>query len=178
MVKETAFQNSKLPMYAIYQLKNGEGLRYHRFTSFDSLKKEGNTVGRNNYDLKYTGLLGEEDSLEEIYRRFNIDRPADFTGHSLSVSDIIAINRNGKMTAYYVDSVGFKEVPEFFDKPELGAEPVVTVKWSEILDSGTLPLSEANVLLEKIDSDRCGYRENPVYKDTKFEQQKNSGSEM
>lgn len=67
-----------------------------------------------NYELKYEGEWTEGMHLEGIYTKFNIDCPEDFTGHSLSVGDIVVLNRDGKETAHFVDFVGFVEVPEFF----------------------------------------------------------------
>ena len=66
-----------------------------------------------NYELVYEAPLTAKDDLESIYTRFNVDRPADFTGHSLSVSDIVVLHQDGKDTAHYCDRVGFSEVPEF-----------------------------------------------------------------
>lgn len=66
-----------------------------------------------NYELVYTAELAAGTSLEDIYTRFNINHPHDFKGHSLSVSDIVVLHQNGQDTAYYVDSIGFKELPEF-----------------------------------------------------------------
>lgn len=121
--------SSETPMYGIYQLKQEERLRYHLFTSLDMLQKEGNSVERDNYDLIYTAPLSESDTLDKIYERFNLNHPNDFRGHSLSISDIVAINKDGSVKAYYVDRFGFKEVPDFFLQKELlDTEPVVTVE--------------------------------------------------
>lgn len=65
------------------------------------------------YDLVYSGSLPEGKGLDDIFTEFNIHHPADFTGHSLSVSDIIAIKFEGEITAHYVDSFGFENLPEF-----------------------------------------------------------------
>lgn len=99
--------------FEIYQLKNDESLRYHRFTSYEQLTNEGNAVEAENYNLIYTTELTSGTTLEDIYTRFNISHPADFDGHSLSVSDIIVVHDSGEVAAYYVDDVGYKRVPEF-----------------------------------------------------------------
>lgn len=103
--------------YAIYQMKNDETLRNHRFESMDHLLKLGLTVDHQNYDLTYTGhfeaAADANGTLNSIYEKFNVDRPKDFTGHSLSMSDVIVLKQNEALTAHYVDSFGFKEVPEF-----------------------------------------------------------------
>ena len=66
--------------------------------------------------LAYSAPLAPETSLEDIYTRFNIDHPKDFKGHSLSVSDVVVLHQNGQDTAHYVDSVGFRQVPEFLQE--------------------------------------------------------------
>lgn len=71
-------------------------------------------VDRANYELVYSAPLAPETSLEDIYTRFNIDHPKDFKGHSLSVSDVVVLHQDGQDAAHFVDSVGFREVPEFY----------------------------------------------------------------
>ena len=100
--------------FSIYQLKRGDETRDLRFEPYDRLQATGHAVDRANYELIYTAPLAPDTSLEDIYTRFNIDHPADFKGHSLSVSDIVVLHQNGKDTAHYVDSIGYREVPEFF----------------------------------------------------------------
>lgn len=101
------------PRFAIYQLKGGEELRDYRFEPADRLKKNGLYVDRENYNRVYRGRLKEGETLEDIYKRFNLNHPQDFQGHSLSVSDIVAVKSNGTIAAYYVDRVGFTRVPDF-----------------------------------------------------------------
>ena len=103
--------------FSIYQLNDQPDNAYLRFTSLANIHKDGHAVDRRNYDLKYTAPLAPETTLEDIYTRFNIERPADFTGHSLSVSDVVVLHRDGKDTAHYVDSIGFGDVPEFLVEP-------------------------------------------------------------
>ena len=100
--------------FSIYQLKRGDETRDLRFEPYDRLQATGHAVDRANYELIYTAPLAPDTSLEDIYTRFNLDHPADFKGHSLSVSDIVVLHRNGRDTAHYVDSIGYREVPEFF----------------------------------------------------------------
>ena len=111
-ISEQAAEDS----FSIYQLKNGDELHDLRFASLDELQRYGLSVKPENYKLVYTALLTERDDLESIYTRFNIDRPEDFKGHSLSVSDIVVLHRNGADTAHYCDSVGFAEVPYFLEQ--------------------------------------------------------------
>lgn len=109
--------------FTIYQLKSGPETRDYRFEAYESLQEAGLAVDRQNYDLVYTAPLDGKTMLEDIYRTFNLDRPADFTGHSLSVSDVVVLNRSGKEEAHYCDSLGFTPVPEFFLQREKQLTP-------------------------------------------------------
>ena len=100
--------------FSIYQLKRGDETRDLRFEPYDRLQAAEHAIDRANYELIYTAPLAPDISLEDIYTRFNIDHPADFKGHSLSVSDIVVLHRDGRDAAHYVDSIGYREVPEFF----------------------------------------------------------------
>ena len=104
--------------FSIYQLKRGDETRDFRFEPYDRLAATGRTADRANYDLIYTAELAPGTSLEDIYTRFNIDHPKDFKGHSLSVSDVVVLHQNGQDTAHYVDSSGYRQVPEFLQPPE------------------------------------------------------------
>ena len=110
-------------IFAIYQIKGGPETRDYRFEAYESLQEAGLAVDRQNYDLVYTAPLDGKTTLEDIYRTFNLDRPADFTGHSLSVSDVVVLNRSGKDEAHYCDSFGFTPVPEFFLQREKQLTP-------------------------------------------------------
>ena len=102
--------------FSIYQLKHGDETRDLRFEPYDRLQAAGNVVDKANYELVYSAELTPGTSLEDIYTRFNIDHPKDFKGHSLSVSDVVVLHQNGQDTAHYVDSFGYKEVPEFLQE--------------------------------------------------------------
>ena len=108
--------------FGIYQLKDSAETRDIRFMDMDYLEKEGIPVSRENYTLVYTGELTEGMSLEDIYTKFNIDHPADFTGHSLSVSDVVVLHQDGENTSHYVDSVGYREIPEFTKELSVSVE--------------------------------------------------------
>ena len=118
---ESAFLNNPADSYAIYQLRDGEDTSPLRFMNAEYLEQKGLAIERNNYDAVYAGDLEStgdtQGRLNTLYQTFNIDRPADFCGHSLSVSDIVALRQNGVVSCHYVDSQGFKEVPGFI-KPE------------------------------------------------------------
>ena len=114
--------------FTIYQLKDGDGMRDYHFEPYDRLKAAGLSVEAANYDRIYTAELTPGTSLEDIYTRFNIDHPKDFRGHSLSVSDIVVLHQNGENTTHYVDSFGYKEVPEFLQEqtPQLTPDSRMT----------------------------------------------------
>ena len=104
--------------FSIYQLKRDDETVDLRFEPYDRLTAAGHTVDMANYARIYIADLAPETSLEDIYTRFNVDHPKDFKGHSLSVSDVVVLHQNGQDTAHYVDSIGYKEVPEFWKQPE------------------------------------------------------------
>ena len=108
--------------FSIYQLKDGRETLDYRFEPLDSIHRNGLSVKPENYELVYEAPLTEKDNLESIYTRFNVDRPADFTGHSLSVSDIVVLHQDGKDTAHYCDRAGFSEVPEFLQPAQKSRE--------------------------------------------------------
>ena len=108
--------------FSIYQLKGGSETLDYRFEPLDSIHRNGLSVKPENYELVYEAPMTEKDNLESIYTRFNVDRPADFTGHSLSVSDIVVLHQGGKDTAHYCDRAGFSEVPEFLQPAQKSRE--------------------------------------------------------
>jgi len=103
--------------FAIYQLRRDQGLADYRFASLAELQHDRLSVDRHNYELVYTAPLtpgqSQEETLDKLYEQFNLNHPADFTGHSLSVSDIVALRQNGEVSCHYVDSFGFSELPSF-----------------------------------------------------------------
>ncbi|MDO4553657.1 MAG: YodL domain-containing protein [Lachnospiraceae bacterium] len=101
--------------FGIYQLKEEDDLHYHRFEGLDRLKSHGLQVEKKNYELIYTAPLQEGQTLDDIFEQFNLFRPEDFTGHSLSVSDIVLLHKDGVNTAQYVDSFGFQKIPDFLE---------------------------------------------------------------
>ena len=120
--------------FGIYQITERDPEHDCRFMGLDYVQKKGIMVTRADYDLIYTALLTEKDTLDGIYERFNIQRPADFTGHSLSVSDVVVLNDGSTVKAYYVDSIGFAELPEFFKERnmELQKENLLNEELQEI----------------------------------------------
>ena len=116
-VKEFYAKAQEKDTFSIYQIKGGDETRDLRFEPYDRLIAAGHRVDVKNYTLVYSAPLTPGTSLEDIYTHFNIDHPKDFKGHSLSVSDVVVLHQNGQDTAHYVDSFGYKEVPEFL-QPE------------------------------------------------------------
>ena len=102
------------PNFSIYQVPRGPEGRDFRYRSYEGLQADGLSVDRKNYQLVYTAPLDKNTSLDEIYHRFNMEHPTDYTGRSLSLGDIVVFRQDGKQTAYYVDRIGYREVPEFF----------------------------------------------------------------
>ena len=113
LAERTQAQEPDRDSFSIYQLKRGDETRDLRFEPYDRLTAAGHTVDPANYDLIYSAPLAPGTSLEAIFTRFNIDHPKDFKGHSLSVSDVVVLHQNGRDTAHYVDSIGYRQTPEF-----------------------------------------------------------------
>lgn len=99
--------------FEIYQVKSGQAFRDYRYENIQGLEVNHLKVELKNYDFVYKEELKAGMGLEDIFIRFNEDRPEDFKGHSLSVSDVIVLNKKGHLSAHYVDSFGFKNIPEF-----------------------------------------------------------------
>ena len=114
LVKEQKLLSGSEKQFGIYQITARDQEHDYRFMNLDFVKRHGMEVNRADYELIYAAPLTEKDTLDGIYERFNIQRPADFTGHSLSVSDVVVLNDGSTVKAYYVDSIGFAELPEFF----------------------------------------------------------------
>lgn len=114
-----AVKNEDARTYDIYQLKDSLDRRDYAFEPLDRLHEHGRTVDMQNYDKVYSGVMRPSETLESIYTKFNVDHPADFIGHSLSVSDVVIIRQNGQDTAHYCDSFGFADVPEFLQPENL-----------------------------------------------------------
>ena len=118
---EKAFLDNPGDSFVIYQLRDSDDTARLHFMNYEYLEKKGLSVQKKNYAAVYAGNLDRrgdtQDRLNELYETFNIRRPEDFRGHSLSVSDIIALKQHGVISCYYVDTVGFKEVPDFL-QPE------------------------------------------------------------
>lgn len=128
--REQAFLSHKGDCFAIYQVKHTDELRDIRYEGLEWIKSIGRTVQRENYELVYTApLLPADlkgDTTEQLFYRFNNEHPADYGHPSMSVSDIVAIKRDGKVSCHYCDSFGFEQIPGFLpDNPLKNAEMAV-----------------------------------------------------
>lgn len=134
LVKEQKLLSGREKQFGIYQITARDPEHDYRFMNLDFVKRHGMEVSRADYELVYTAPLTEKDTLEAIYERFNIQRPADFTGYSLSVSDVVVLNDGKSIKACYVDSIGFAELPDFFKerKMDLQKETILDEQLQEI----------------------------------------------
>ena len=127
--REQAFLSQNRDCFAIYQVSRDDPQNV-RFMNLDWLKSHDISIDRSNYDLIYTAPLRESgtvpEQLEKLYEQFNLQKPADFHSPSMSVSDIVAIKQDGKVSCHYCDSVGFTQIPGFLpENPLKNAEMAV-----------------------------------------------------
>lgn len=163
--KLSAFLDNATDSYAILQLRRTEDTVMERFESMTSLHRQGKEPEFDHYEVVYTGNLppytDQNMVLEGIYEKFNIDRPTDFRGHSLSVSDVVALKTAGVVSCHYVDSIGFAELTGFM-KPEnylKNAEMAIEDDYGMIdgvINNGKAPALEAREsVLEKLKEQPC-----------------------
>lgn len=162
--REAQFLHGSQNQFGIYQLNDSPQAKEVRFMNSDFFEMKGVAIARENYNLVYTAPLEEGMTLEDIYTKFNIDHPEDFTGHSLSVSDVVVLHQNGKNTSHFVDSFGYKEVPEFTQEmtEELQAEQTsvmegVTEIHGEIAQESDTEASEHEEKAEIMENDKVSY---------------------
>ena len=127
--REQAFLSQNRDCFAIYQVSRDDPQNV-RFMNLDWLKSHDISIDRSNYDLIYTAPLRESgtvpEQLEKLYQQFNLEKPVDFHSPSMSVSDIVAIRQDGKVSCHYCDSVGFTQIPGFLpENPLKNAEMAV-----------------------------------------------------
>ena len=136
-VEEYAAADFEAPQqdnFSIYQLRNEDSTRDYHFEPYDRLQAAGRTVDKANYTEVCAAPLAAGTTLEDIYRTFNVGHPADFKGHSLSVSDVVVLHQNGQDTAHYCDSVGFQQVPEFLRENPLRTAELSTEQNENMID--------------------------------------------
>ena len=126
---------TKEDSFSIYQVPPGPEGRDFRYRSYEELQADGLSVDRKNYQLVYTAPLDKDISLDEIYRRFNMEIPADYKGHSLSMGDIVVFRQDGQQTAYYVDEgADYRQVPEFLQESPIKAAEMTTEQNYNMID--------------------------------------------
>ncbi len=132
------------PNFSIYQVPPGPEGRDFRYRSYEELQADGLSVDRKRLPAYLLAPLDKDITLDEIYRRFNMEHPADYKGHSLSMGDIVVFRQDGKQTAYYVDEgADYRQVPEFFAQPEKQLTP------DEVHDRRTNPDAERAFLSDR-----------------------------
>lgn len=147
--------------YAIYQInRDGPGDDY-RFMNMDFVNQQGMTVRGSDYQLVYGGELVDGDTLEGIYQKFNLNRPQNFTGHSLSVSDVVLFNRSGVVSAHYVDSIGFQTLPDFMqERQTMWTQQLMMA--SETLENGLEDRLEDEAVAEPVQDEEAREAETEV----------------
>ena len=116
LAEESSFFSNTENSYAIYQYSQTHDEMGYQYMSLDFIEKMGMSVKGSDYQMMYQGVLEAQDTLEDLYIKFNIDRPEGFKGHSMSTSDVVILKRDGEMKAYYVNDIGFRELPEFIEQ--------------------------------------------------------------
>ena len=114
--EETPYRKASPVTYEILQIKDGSNGEQYRFWGMNYVQKKRLQINVSDYESKYQGELKPGETLDTLYERFNLHRPEDFTGHSLSVSDVIVLESGGDKKAFYVDYVGFSERKDFFEE--------------------------------------------------------------
>lgn len=104
--------------FGIYQIKDDSPGENYAFMNMRFIESHGMQIKKEDYKLVYVGELLGNMSLDDIFERFNIDRPKDFRGHSLSVSDIVVLNDGENVTAHFVDSISFEQLDSFLNLEE------------------------------------------------------------
>ena len=117
-LKEADLLLGKRRTFGIYQIRDGSPGENYAFMNMSLIESHGMQIKKEDYELVYVGELFGNMSLDDIFERFNIDRPDDFRGHSLSVSDIVALNDGENVTAHFVDSISFEQLDYFLNLEE------------------------------------------------------------
>jgi hypothetical protein len=112
----TSYPNQQEIRFSIYQLRQDEDTRPLRWQSFDDLIASGQIPKLEDYRLVYSGVMYPGETMETIFEKFNLNRPEDFTSHSLSVSDVVVVEQDARSTAHYVDNFGFQQLDGFLLK--------------------------------------------------------------
>lgn len=148
-IREANLLHGRRNLVGIYQLKKDKS-EYH-FMNTDYLRKHNMAVRRENYELIYIASLRVFDNPEKIFRRFNLERPKDFKGHSLSVGDVIVMNNGRKVDALFVDSVGFTDVPQFLTEIKHTNDIRIVEQIDHLIDGDTVYLYDGEYLFVEQD---------------------------
>lgn len=143
------YQEGQQVQYGIYQITKGSSGEEYLFLGTEFIREHGLEVSGQDYSLVYSGMAEPGETLDSLYEKFNLFRPEDFTGHSLSVSDVIVWNDGKEKKAYYVDSYGFKELPDFVRQREQEVPPDDLIEESTFLETGKQPEQKENEVPEK-----------------------------
>ena len=143
------YQEGQQVQYGIYQIAKGSPGEEYLFLGTEFIRGHGLEVSGQDYSLVYSGMAEPGETLDSLYEKFNLFRPEDFTGHSLSVSDVIVWNDGKEKKAYYVDSYGFKELPDFVRQREQEIPPDDLVEEGTFLETGKQLEQEENEVPEK-----------------------------
>ena len=114
--RENSYDAERLATYELFQIKEGGNGQAYQFMGMDFVNKNKLVVDKDDYEEVYRGEIKEGETLDTLYEKFNLYHPDDFTGHSMSVSDVIVIEKEYEKTAYYVDSFGFTKVADFLEE--------------------------------------------------------------
>ena len=163
-IQEQLFFESTKDAFAIYQLKSGEEYRDYRFEGLERLQNAGLEVTHENYDFIYTASIADfngsiNSTLNQLYEQFNINHPAGFTGHSLSVSDIIVLKIDDVVSSHYVDSFGFQELPQFLEPAYLVPDNFIT---GDRIDTPRGSFSLTSMTREQMAAAGYGYHHSSV----------------
>jgi len=162
--KESGLIHGNTDTFGIYQVKEGDDTRKYRFASLEELETNHLAVDRSNYELVYTAPLPPKETLEGLYQQFNVDHPKDFTGRSVSVSDVIVIQRGGDVTSHFVDRFGFAELPAFLGNERQPERNAPITENTEFDNKGTPPLFDAEPIIQQKDDKSVSDSENTVNK--------------
>lgn len=143
------YQEGQQVQYGIYQIAKGSPGEEYLFFGTEFIREHGLEVSGQDYNLVYSGMAEPGETLDSLYEKFNLFRPEDFTGHLLSVSDVIVWNDGKQKKAYYVDSYGFKELPDFVRQREREIPPDDLIEESTFLETGKQLEQEENEVPEK-----------------------------
>lgn len=164
-LREEQLTNGKEDTFGIYQLTPIDANAEIMFESHSRMLATDKQIDRKNYQLVYTAPLDPQMTLDGIYQKFNLDLPQDYRGRSLSVSDIVVLRQNGEISAHYVDSIGFKEVPNFLRRDKKLTPEQEDVEYSKLPDQPKKsPQDKLKEITDKLEEGVTAMCESEQYK--------------